>query len=62
MHKAAVVIPNYNGIQYLETCLDALRQQTWRDFYTILVDNGSSDGSLELVKTRYPEVEIVSLP
>ena len=31
-------------------------------FYTILVDNGSSDGSLELVKTRYPEVEIVSLP
>ena len=62
MHKAAVVIPNYNGIQYLETCLDALRQQTWRDFYTILVDNGSSDGSLELVKTRYLEVEIVSLP
>ena len=62
MHKAAVVIPNYNGIQYLETCLDALRQQTWRDFYTILVDNGSSDGSLDLVNTRYPEVEIVSLP
>ena len=62
MREAAVVIPNYNGIQYLETCLDALRAQTFPDFQILLVDNGSTDGSLELVRQRYPEVEVIALP
>lgn len=62
MHEVAVVIPNYNGIQYLETCLDALRKQSFRDFQIILVDNGSTDGSLELVGKKYQEVEILPLP
>ena len=62
MREVAVVIPNYNGIQFLEPCLEALRAQTFREFQTILVDNGSSDGSLALVRERYPEVEIAALP
>ena len=53
MREVAVVIPNYNGIQFLEPCLEALRAQTFREFQTILVDNGSSDGSLALVRERY---------
>ena len=61
MREIAVVIPNYNGIQYLEVCLDALRRQTFSGFQTILVDNGSEDGSRELVSEKYPEVEIVPL-
>lgn len=62
MFKVAVVIPNYNGIQYLETCFNALREQTFSDFQIILVDNGSGDGSLELVRKSYPEVQILPLP
>lgn len=56
--EATVVIPNYNGIQYLKDCLDSLREQSRQDFRVILVDNGSADGSVGYVETHYPEVEI----
>ena len=62
MMEVTVVVPNYNGIQYLETCLDALERQTAADFRTVLVDNGSTDGSLELVRKKYPQVQTVALP
>lgn len=61
MCEVSVIIPNYNGKQYLKTCLDALRTQTSRNFKTILVDNGSQDGSREYVQEQYPEVKIVAL-
>jgi hypothetical protein len=56
-----VIIPNYNGIQHLKVCFESLRNQTHRDYVAIMVDNGSSDGSLEFVKDNYPEVVLVSL-
>jgi GT2 family glycosyltransferase len=59
---ATVVIPNWNGAAHLPACLEALRRQTCDDFETIVVDNGSTDGSLELLAQRYPDVEIVALP
>lgn len=58
---ASVIIPNWNGREHLDTCLTALRRQTWRHFEVILVDNGSSDGSQELVRARYPEVRLLEL-
>lgn len=57
--KVTIVIPNYNGIAYVAKCLDSLRKQTGCDFKTILVDNGSTDGSYELVKENYPEVKLL---
>jgi GT2 family glycosyltransferase len=57
----AVIIPNWNGAHLLPTCLDALRRQRWRDFETIVVDNGSTDGSLELLMRDYPEVRVLAL-
>ncbi|MDW8352289.1 MAG: glycosyltransferase family 2 protein [Anaerolineae bacterium] len=41
----AVVIPTVRGRSWLPACIAALRQQTFRDFEIIVVDNGSSDGS-----------------
>lgn len=58
----SVIIPNWNGERYLPCCLDALRRQTWRDFETIVVDNASHDGSLNLLRDRYPEVRVLALP
>jgi GT2 family glycosyltransferase len=59
--SASVVIPNWNGAHHLPACLDALRRQTYRDFETILVDNGSTDNSLELLARDYPHVTVLAL-
>ena len=44
MQEVSVIIPNYNGMAYLEGVLSSLEQQEFQNFETILVDNGSSDG------------------
>lgn len=62
MSNVTVVIPNLNGMKYLDGCLNSLREQTYRDFETILIDNGSSDGSADFVKERFPEVRLVRFP
>ena len=61
MNMVSVIIANWNGKQYLKTCLDALCEQTFKDFRVTIVDNGSTDGSIEFVRENYPEVEIVAL-
>jgi len=58
---ASVIIPNWNGAHHLSVCLEALRDQTHSSLEVILVDNGSTDGSQELVATQYPEVRLVAL-
>lgn len=59
MVKSTVVIPNYNGIKYIEACLESLFTGTNTDFEVIMVDNASKDGSLELVKKRFPQVTLI---
>jgi GT2 family glycosyltransferase len=59
--RLTVVIPNWNGERFLSLCLGSLRRQTLRAFETVLVDNASSDGSIELVQRDFPEVRVVSL-
>lgn len=61
MSKTTVIIPNYNGIAFLEKCLLSLEKQSQRDFITIVVDNGSLDGSSELVKEKFPQVKVIQL-
>src|SRR5438093_1271949 len=56
-----IVIPNYNGIEHLKTCLESLRSQTYKEFKIILVDNNSSDESIEFVQEHYPGIEIIQL-
>lgn len=62
MLEISVVVVNWNGKHFLEACLSAMRRQTFRDFETILVDNGSDDGSVEYVRAQYPEVRVIPLP
>jgi len=57
--RATVVIPNWNGAHHLPDCLDSLQAQTFSDFETIVVDNGSSDRSLELLRNDYPWVQVI---
>lgn len=61
MSKVSVIIPNYNGIKYIENCLDSLKAQTYSDFDVWVIDNASEDGSDEIVVRNYPEVKFAQL-
>lgn len=50
MKKVTIIIPNYNGLQFMEPCMAALERQTCQDFDVLVVDNGSEDGSVEWLK------------
>jgi len=59
--KFSLIVLNWNGKHFLETCLTALRRQTLQDFETILVDNASEDGSVEFVRDSFPGISIIAL-
>lgn len=60
---ASVIVLGYNGRRYLDDCLSSLLDQEMpRSAYEVLyVDNGSTDGSAELVRERFPEVRTLEL-
>ena len=58
--RVTVTILNWNGRRYLAPCLDAVLAQTFQDFEIVLVDNGSTDGSVDFVRARYPQVRLVA--
>jgi GT2 family glycosyltransferase len=57
--RVTVVVPNWNGTAHLPECFAALDNQDFRDFRTILVDNDSSDGSVDWVRTNAPSAVTV---
>lgn len=57
----SVVIPHRDGRRHLDTCLTALRRQTYPSVEVILVDNGSTDGSQAYVRASFPEVQLIEL-
>ncbi len=59
--RASVIIPNYNGERFLGGCLDSLESQTRRPHKTIVVDNGSSDRSLDMARGHPVRPEVISL-
>lgn len=52
MKKVTIIIPNYNGLHFMEPCMRALENQTFQDFELLVVDNGSSDGSAAWLKEQ----------
>jgi GT2 family glycosyltransferase len=60
--RVTAVVPNWNGERFLLTCLESLRRQSFEDFETVLVDNGSTDGSVAFASRNFPEVSVLPLP
>lgn len=54
-----IVIPNWNGREMLAACLDSLAGQSCQNFSIIVVDNGSTDGSILFVRENYPSVKLI---
>ena len=59
--KVTVIIPNYNGKHFLKPCLESLSKQSCRGFDILIVDNHSTDGSVEFLKEHYPEAGLIVL-
>jgi len=58
---AAIVIPNWNGLRWLPGCLRAIAAQTLAPAEVVVVDNGSTDGSLSYLAAEHPEVRVLAL-
>jgi GT2 family glycosyltransferase len=56
---ASVIVPVWNGIEFLERCLLALRTQDYSRREVVVVDNASSDGSADFVAEHFPEARLV---
>jgi GT2 family glycosyltransferase len=55
----SILIVNFNGLRFLKTCFDSLRECTYPNLEIILIDNASTDGSVEFVRKNYDEVKIM---
>lgn len=55
-----VVLLNWNGIEHLPVCLDSLKRQTYDKLRVVMVDNGSTDGSVEFAHRNFPGIEIIA--
>jgi GT2 family glycosyltransferase len=58
----SIVIVSWNGIAHLDDCLAAVAAQRGVSFETVLVDNGSTDGTADAVRERFPWVRLLVLP
>jgi len=59
MPRISVIVLSWNGRAHLERCLESLQAQTCPDFEVVVVDNGSTDGSPDLVAQRFPAVRLI---
>ena len=59
--KVSIIIVNYNGKELLQKCLDSLLKVNYDNFEIILVDNNSTDGTVEFITKNYPSLIIIKL-
>jgi GT2 family glycosyltransferase len=62
MPSVSIIIVNHNGAALLDDCLASLAAQTFRDFEVLLVDNGSTDGSVAKASSLLPGLRCIQLP
>jgi glycosyltransferase involved in cell wall biosynthesis len=62
MPKVSVVVPVYNGERFLQEALDSVLAQTYQDYEVICVDDGSTDGSLDVFKKYSGRVSVIRQP
>jgi hypothetical protein len=58
----SVVILNWNGMRYLSKCIEGVHLQDYRPIEIIVVDNGSSDESVSMLRSEHPDISLVIHP
>lgn len=59
--KISIIIPMYNEQRYIARCLDSLKQQTFKDFELILIDDGSKDNTVDIAKKYDTDFDLTIL-
>ncbi len=59
--SVTVIVLNWNGMELLEDCLNSLEKVEYDHFNILVVDNGSTDDSVEYVTSTFPNVDILEL-
>ena len=55
-----IIIPVHNRMEFTRQCLNSLTQQTYRKFKIIVIDDGSSDGTSDMIQKEFPEVVLLN--
>ena len=58
----SVIIPNFNGEAFIRNSVHSVLHQSYPNVEVIVVDNGSQDKSLEILRSHFPEVEVLEFP
>ena len=59
MARVSLIVVTWNSARFLPRCLDGIAQQTFRDVELIVVDNGSADDSVAIVRAKFPGATIL---
>ena len=57
--KVSIIIPHWNNTDILSDCLESITLTSYLDLETIVVDNASTDDSVEWVRSNYPRVKLI---
>jgi GT2 family glycosyltransferase len=59
MSKVSINLVTWNGQRYVEDCLRSIFNQSFKDYSIIIIDNGSSDDTVAIIRERYPHLKII---
>ncbi|MBI5404053.1 MAG: glycosyltransferase family 2 protein [Ignavibacteriae bacterium] len=59
MKLVSINIVNWNGLQFIGHCIDSIKLQTYKNIEINIIDNNSSDGSVDFLTTKYPDIKLV---
>jgi GT2 family glycosyltransferase len=54
-----IIIPVHNRKEFTRQCLLSLRKQTYKEFKVVVIDDGSTDGTSEMLENEFPEVHVI---
>ena len=57
--KVSIIILTWNGIKHISNCLKSIQKSTYPNYEIIVVDNGSKDGTPDLIRNNFPNVKLI---
>ena len=56
----SIIITNFNAKRWLDKCIGSIRDQKFKDYEIVFVNDGSTDGSFEYAQKKFPDCVFVN--